>query len=68
MEESRYTFTANDYKKAAWDFLLEIVALGSGYLKYDVVPICSSYRGIGRSLNSAEFSVRANKEKYGRSP
>lgn len=41
---------------------MEIVTLGSGYLKYDVVPICSSYRGIGRSLTPQNFrSERAKR-------
>ena len=61
MEESRYTFTANDYK-SCMGFPLEIVALGSGYLKYDVVPICSSYRGIGRSLTPQNFRSERTKK------
>lgn len=44
-------------------FPLEIITLGGSYLKYDVVPIRSSYRGIGRSLTGVDVirPVRAKK-------
>ena len=44
------------------EFPLGIVALGSENLRYDIVPICSFYRGIGRSLTPQELrSERARR-------
>jgi hypothetical protein len=36
-------------------FSMEFIALGRCYMKFDVVPIRSAYRGIGRSLAPQDF-------------
>ena len=49
-------------QKAAWDFLLEIVALGSGYLKYDVVPICLLTGALDVPLTPQNFRSERTKK------